>query len=101
MRPSTISQPHMHANNTLRTHIYMSAHTCSHHSSIAINIICLNLPVYSQIPLPPQEPAVFGIDFIYLMTAVLMTLRTRLMVSQTPQHLRNEDWLGAWRVRGG
>lgn len=82
-------------------HMYTRTHTRSHHNSIPINIFCLNLPVYSQIPLPPQEPAVFGIDFIYLMMAVLMTLRTWLMVSQTPQHLRNEDWMRAWRVRGG
>lgn len=90
MKPSAINQPHMRAH----THTHML-------NSIAINIFCLNVPVYSQIPLPPQEPAVFGIDFIYLMTAVLMTLRTRLMVSQTSQHLRDEDWMGAWRVKGG
>lgn len=57
--------------------------------------------IFPNLPLPPQEPAVFGIDFIYLMTAVLMTLRTWLMVSQAPQHLWNEDWMRAWRVRGG
>lgn len=90
---------HIHIRTRTRTHI--NTHTCSHHNSIPINIFCLNLPVYSQFPLPPQEPAVFGIDFIYLMMAVLMTLRTWLMVSQTLQHLRNEDWIGAWRVRGG
>lgn len=98
MRPSTTNEPHMHtcAHARIFTHKHIS-----HHSGVAINIFCLNLWVYSQIPFPPQEPAVFGIDFIYLMTAVLMTLLTPLMVSQTPQHLRNEDWMGAWRVRGG
>lgn len=95
------STSHTFTRMHIRTHIYVNAHARSHHSSIPINIFCLNLPVYSQTPLPPQEPAVFGIDFIYLMMAVLMTLRTWLMVSQTPQHLRNEDWMGAWRVRGG
>ncbi len=84
-----------HTCTHIPTHIWTNTHTCSHHNSYPINIFCLNLPVYSQIPLPPQEPAVFGIDFIYLMMAVLMTLRTWLMVSQTPQHLRNEDWMGA------
>lgn len=84
----------------IHTHTDVIKHTHSHHS-IPINIFCLNLLVFSQIPLPPQEPAVFGIDFIYLMMAVLMTLRTWLVVSQTPQHLRNEDWMGAWRMKGG
>lgn len=30
-----------------------------------------------------------------------MTLRTCLIVSPTPQHLTNKDWMRAWRVMGG
>lgn len=80
-----------------------SRHTrkhASHHNSVAINTLCLKLSVYSQSPFPPQEPAVFGNDFIYLMTAALMTLLTLLMVSQTPHYLRNEAWIRVWGERG-
>lgn len=83
----------------IHTHVHTDTHITT--ASVPINIFCLNLPVYSQIPFPPQEPAVFEIDFIYLMMAVLMTLRTPLMVLQTPQHLRDEDWMRALWVRVG
>ena len=59
---------------------------------------------------PPKEPAVFGIDFIYLMTAALMTLLAWLVVSQTPSRIKIGWGLGEriegsrrarWRRRGG
>lgn len=87
---------------TSHTHTYVTTQTYINHITTKLPLIfpAWNLLVYSQIPFPPQEPAVFRIDFIYLMTPVLMTLLTLLMVSQTPQHLWNQDWMGAWRVRG-
>lgn len=95
-RPPSTSHTHTHM-ETLTDNAY----TLYKHTEFTISIFCLNPPIYSQIPHPPQEPAVFGIDFIYLMTAVLMTLCTWLMVSPTPQHLRNEDWMRAWRIMAG
>ena len=104
MRPSTAKQPHVYA----YVHIYMDTHTNSHMHTHS-HITTASPSIFSawtsryipKSPLPPQEPAVFGIDFIYLMMAVLMTPHTWLMVSQTPQQPRNEDWMGAWRVKGG
>lgn len=43
-----LSTSHTHAHVYMNTH----THTCSLHNNIPINIFCLNLPVYSQIPLP-------------------------------------------------
>lgn len=110
MRPRITSQAHMRGP---RTHLHKYAITVTrfHPDSIPINICSPNLSVYFQphpspIPPFPHHPSLpmcqlfFWIGFIYLMMAVLMTLRTRLMVKQAPQHLTNEDCVGTGE-RGG
>lgn len=65
MRPSTAKHPHMYAYACIYMNTHKRAHAHSHHNSIPINIFCLNLPVYSQIP-PPSPGASCFWDWFHL-----------------------------------